>query len=306
MDSSVNFPLHKGDFYTYRLVSVGVSWKNINKYNIFSDDTSYFQAKVIDTISKSGKKYFICKNFPLVGIIYNCYLRNDSLHKCLLMYDSTSSTCNYEIKFYYLGMNPDTSGYCPLNFSQSITFGTVTYFGMQTIYKSYYSSFQGSPMTKYFINYIAKNFGTYYMHYNELWLSGMHGVQYDKYYYLLGAKINGIVYGDTTLPITEVINIYSGKTNKFELFQNYPNPFNPATKIKYQIEKNSFVSIKVYDILGREIENLVNERQNAGTYEVSFDGSNLPSGIYFYRLQVENSDNSKQVYTETKKMISLK
>jgi photosystem II stability/assembly factor-like uncharacterized protein len=69
------------------------------------------------------------------------------------------------------------------------------------------------------------------------------------------------------------------------LTQNYPNPFNPTTTIQYQIPKAGFVSLKIYDLLGREITTLVNEEKPAGTYEVEFNGSNLPSGVYFYKLE---------------------
>jgi hypothetical protein len=72
---------------------------------------------------------------------------------------------------------------------------------------------------------------------------------------------------------------------RFSLAQNYPNPFNPSTTIKYELPKSSHVSLSVYDILGREVSLLVNERRDAGVYEVKFDGSNLASGVYFYRLQ---------------------
>ena len=87
--------------------------------------------------------------------------------------------------------------------------------------------------------------------------------------------------------------------NSFDLFQNYPNPFNPSTKIKYLIIKDSFVSLKVFDVLGKEISTLVNEKLSAGEYEVEFDGSRLSSGIYFYKI--ESGD-----YTEIKKMVLLK
>ena len=117
---------------------------------------------------------------------------------------------------------------------------------------------------------------------------------------------NGLILKTTTGGFVWVNNNSIKNPDNYLLTQNYPNPFNPITKIKYQIEKNSFVSIIVYDILGREIKNLVNEKQNAGTYEVLFDGNNLPSGIFFYRIQVENIENSKQIYSETKKMILLK
>jgi len=78
--------------------------------------------------------------------------------------------------------------------------------------------------------------------------------------------------------------------DKFGLSQNYPNPFNPSTTIKYVIEKPGFVTLKVYDMLGREVANLVNQDQSAGVYTVKFDASQLASGIYFYKL--ESGSNS--------------
>jgi hypothetical protein len=86
---------------------------------------------------------------------------------------------------------------------------------------------------------------------------------------------------------------------EFLLSQNYPNPFNPSTKIKYSIPQSSNVVIKVFDILGNEIETLVNKEQSTGTYEITWYAANLPNGIYFYKLQAGN-------FIETKKMILLK
>ncbi|MGQ7719919.1 T9SS type A sorting domain-containing protein, partial [Melioribacter sp. OK-1-Me] len=77
--------------------------------------------------------------------------------------------------------------------------------------------------------------------------------------------------------------VYSEKYN-FSLFKNYPNPFNPATKIRFSLPEASFVTLKVYDVLGREIKELVNEVKPSGEYEVEFNGSNLPSGTYVYKL----------------------
>lgn len=85
----------------------------------------------------------------------------------------------------------------------------------------------------------------------------------------------------------------------FMLFQNYPNPFNPTTNIKYQIAENKLATLKIYDILGKEIAVLVNHKQNSGIYLVTFDGSNLPSGIYFYVLRAGD-------FVETKKMVLIK
>lgn len=86
---------------------------------------------------------------------------------------------------------------------------------------------------------------------------------------------------------------------KYELSQNNPNPFNPVTKISYSMADNSLVKLSVYDVLGKEIKILVNDKQVAGNYEVIFNAADLSSGIYFYRLQTKN-------YIQTKKMILIK
>ncbi len=88
-------------------------------------------------------------------------------------------------------------------------------------------------------------------------------------------------------------------THRFSLQQNYPNPFNPSTIIKYSIPKQSNVTLKIFDVLGSEVETLVNTEQPQGNYEVDFDGNELTSGIYFYKLQAGD-------FVETKKMILLK
>jgi photosystem II stability/assembly factor-like uncharacterized protein len=83
------------------------------------------------------------------------------------------------------------------------------------------------------------------------------------------------------------------------LYQNFPNPFNPVTKIKYQIPETSFITLKIYDVLGNEIATLVNDEKPAGNYSVKFNAAELPSGIYFYQLQINN-------FAQTKKMILIK
>jgi len=85
----------------------------------------------------------------------------------------------------------------------------------------------------------------------------------------------------------------------YSLDQNYPNPFNPSTKIKYSLPVSGCVSLKVYDILGKEVTMLVNEEKTIGTYELNWNPTNLPSGVYFYRLQAGS-------FVQTRKMILLK
>lgn len=86
----------------------------------------------------------------------------------------------------------------------------------------------------------------------------------------------------------------------FHLYQNYPNPFNPSTKINYKLRTTVYTELKVYDVLGNLVSILVNQKQNAGSYEVEFNGSSLASGIYFYELEVDGS------VIDTKRMILLK
>jgi hypothetical protein len=85
----------------------------------------------------------------------------------------------------------------------------------------------------------------------------------------------------------------------FDLAQNYPNPFNPTTNVRFTIVNRQLTVVKVYDVLGREVATLVNEVKEPGTYTVQFDGSNLASGVYFYRLSAGS-------YLATHKMILMR
>ena len=109
--------------------------------------------------------------------------------------------------------------------------------------------------------------------------------------------------GGWRIPIADVITSVRDDRphvpSQYILYQNYPNPFNPTTVIAYSLPAPAAVTLKVYDLLGREIKTLVNERQNAGQHSMTFDGSNYPSGVYFYRLQAGT-------YSQTKKLIELK
>ncbi len=95
------------------------------------------------------------------------------------------------------------------------------------------------------------------------------------------------------------INDIQAKVNEFKLYQNYPNPFNPSTKIGFRISDFGLVSLKIYDVLGREVTTLVNEEKPAGTFEVTWNAVNVPSGVYFYQLKAGS-------YTATKKLLLVK
>jgi hypothetical protein len=109
-----------------------------------------------------------------------------------------------------------------------------------------------------------------------------------------GSPDSVIVTGDGVTGVDEELQPLT-----YKLDQNFPNPFNPSTKIKYSVPQPSNVTIKVFDILGREIETLVNEEKPIGTYELTWNAANLPSGVYFYQLKAGN-------YKAVKKMILMK
>lgn len=111
-------------------------------------------------------------------------------------------------------------------------------------------------------------------------------------------RLKQIDYSGTFEYSTEVeVNfIYA---NDFKLSQNYPNPFNPSTTIEYQIPQSSFVTIKVYDVIGSEIITLVNEEKSAGIHEVNFEPKNLTSGLYLYKISAGG-------FEQTRKMLLLK
>jgi len=121
--------------------------------------------------------------------------------------------------------------------------------------------------------------------------------------YITGESIGNSLYSDILTikysSTTGIQNYVNNIPTSFSLSQNYPNPFNPVTRINYELPITNYVLLKVYDALGNEVQTLVNEKQNAGSYSVDFNAASLPSGIYFYKLITEK-------FSETKKMILIK
>ncbi len=119
--------------------------------------------------------------------------------------------------------------------------------------------------------------------------------------YLRGVKENGDYFLIDPFEDTTIVGVEDEPSipKGFTLSQNYPNPFNPQTKIRFELSSTKFVKLQVFDILGKEITTLVNEDKYSGTYEVVFDASHLPSGIYIYHLMIDT-------YTISRKMTYLK
>jgi hypothetical protein len=120
------------------------------------------------------------------------------------------------------------------------------------------------------------------------------GLQPGNYLYRLK-----IIDNDGSFEFSNEINITVNAPVAYALSQNYPNPFNPSTLIQYQLPEKGFVTLKVYDAIGVEVETLVSEVKDAGIYEISFDASSLTTGVYFYTLSSGN-------FVKSNKMILLK
>lgn len=132
--------------------------------------------------------------------------------------------------------------------------------------------------------------------YPENFYGSVREIEFDKNGKLFfGTSSQGLYEMDFIVSVEEDDNL----VNDFVLYPPYPNPFNSSTKIKFSIPISEFVQIKIYDLLGKEIKTLLNEYKSLGTYELTFDANNLPSGVYFYTLSAGN-------FTSTKKLILLK
>jgi hypothetical protein len=117
--------------------------------------------------------------------------------------------------------------------------------------------------------------------------------------------LDGIRVAKLWTNITAVRSINENTPLTFYLSNNYPNPFNPSTNIDFEIPYSSYVTLKVFDILGRELAVLINGNLTAGTYTYNFNASNLPSGTYFYRL-CANEGQGSRAFSQTKAMILVK
>ncbi len=275
------FPLHIGDKWIYKVSQphFGVGDKKI----------PYTDVKTVtgDSLMPNGKKYFVLEDWS-----GRQFFRIDSLHAKVYQYQS--------------GMEEES-----VLFDLSAEAGEI-YTGIHD---------PGSPGSEFIVssmkNYELYDTGLKQKTYNNCSLdtrcySLVEDIGIDSIFIgndfmyakekLAGAVINGKVYGDTTYTS---VDDYTNHPESFKLSQNYPNPFNPSTTIEYHLPQAENVTLKIYDILGNEVETLVNKYQYAGSHKVVFNTQQttnhkqLSSGIYFYRLKAGN-------FYSVKKMILMK
>ncbi|MBS1494244.1 MAG: T9SS type A sorting domain-containing protein [Bacteroidetes bacterium] len=282
-----NFPLKSGNVFVFKNV--------VSTYFPVNTVTRYYKTIIQRDTVLNSRKYFFMSYYCGYK---NYWWRMDSTTGNLFTLDTGNICPNYykEMLFDSLCVNlGDTSKGCG---SGKVCSGASNHplFNQMNISRQMSKGYS-SPVYSYsYTNTYDLNFGLVYYTYSG------GGPQIGGVYEtseLKGCIINNVLYGDTSTVPSGINSLNSITSVEYSLSQNYPNPFNPSTIISYQLAINSFVTLKVFDLQGKEVQTLVNKKQSAGSYSAEFIGANLPSGIYFYSLQVDN-------YKETKKMLLVK
>lgn len=283
----------------YLPLKVGNVWVYYGNYGSPLNHSTWFDNYKLTTISViNGKSYyaiqhirnFITGSYPGSARLYyqDSPLRVDTNTGNIYL-SIGCGTLNVFLVDSLISKKGDTAVVCG-NFqgNKSVCNDTsmVNIFNIERPSKNFYlQGFEGNNDQKF-----VKNIGLVQYFYHQ----SMEGFQMD----LRGCIIDGILYGDTTFPVG-VTQISSEVPLSFSLSQNYPNPFNPNTVIRFQITNSSDTKLIIYDALGKEVETLVDRKLEPGEYEAEFNGENLPSGVYYYKLQAGD-------YAETKKMVLIK
>mgnify|MGYP000456255666 CR=1 FL=1 len=273
------FPLAVGNIWAYDSYTIdGIHYEFAG--------TKYMEV-VNDTVIEN-KNYFVIENDLISAVVFppKMYLRVDSATGLIYRY---WEELNEEYIFHNLNAEDGDIVFYPrapnepfyiLQYQQPID-----YLGIDTYQRMF---LEAAICTCSHI--LIKGFGLANTFFNEV---------YGSENILKGCVINRVLYGDTT-NVVDVEEKQNPIPTEYKLDQNYPNPFNPSTKISWQLPVSSWVTLKTVDALGREVETLVNEFQNAGNHSTLYIvNSTLPSGIYFYQLKAGG-------FVETKKMMVVK
>jgi hypothetical protein len=262
VDWSEFYPLHIGDVWKYEGhegVFEIITIKSVISDTLMPDNNIY---KVIVSQSFGGP-------YSGKGTVFE---RFDNTVQSVMSWNSFGSTSLRKIKFSVCLGDTFASGNSSFNYVfDDKTYDEIQYSIYPDLVNATYNFARGMGLTS---------------ETGEFYYSG-----------LVGAVINGIVYGDTT--VTNITEKENKIPTEVKLYPNYPNPFNPSTVISYQLPAKSIVTLKVFDVMGSEVAILANEEKDAGNYQVVFDAKKLASGIYFYTLRAKN-------FTSTQKMILIK
>lgn len=275
VDSALNFfPMHKGDYWLY-------DWNRyqIARYYVFTEITG-------DTVMPNGQRYFTFAQAKLSQPpVPSFYKRVDSSTACVFqwipqlhteyMVDSLRAR---KTDFF---MNPFVGErYC-------VSVEPDTVLGIPTLTKSFHYIAYNMPQDQF-----AYGFGLSFTYSDD--------TLYGTYQTLVYAKINGIQYGTP-----QSVEKNSPEPQQYQLFQNFPNPFNPTTTISFSVPRESYISIRVIDILGRTVSDIAVGRKSAGLHYVDWTAG-VSTGVYFYQLRAQPVSQPSNTIMQTRKMLLLK
>ena len=260
------YPIHIGDSWQYIEYSISYDFYIPDTFDI----SYHIQEITKDTMMSNGKIYYCSFHDLEYGEVYR---RVDSLNYLVLEYDSSNHENNYETVIFDLSVLDserweDGRGYYH-QIRTSFEPGKVGEIDIDRIQTTYSRDIALGQT-------LSQGFGISWM-----W-AGDAMVQFN--YYLTWARINGIEYGK----VASLANQENNIPEIYLLYQNYPNPFNDETVIKLNIYKESDVSLSIYDIRGRFIENIISQRLSIGKYAYRWNAKYLGSGLYLYQLKTEN------------------
>ena len=277
------FPLAIGNLWAYNQYWFDDGWPEPPIVTFAG--TKYMEVKK-DTII-NNKKYFVLENDYISFEIFppRMFLRVDSSTGFIYRFWQ-----ELDDEYIFHNLNPelgDTIFFPPYPSNPYYILDNeqpINYFGIDTYERRYWEYL---PCSCY--HTLIKGFGLARTYFNEF--GGSEST-------LKGCIIGGVLYGDTTY-VVDVEKDPNPIPTEFKLEQNFPNPFNPSTKISWQSPVSGWQTLKIFDVLGKEVAKLVDEYRDAGNYDIEFKATQLPSGIYFYQLKVGN-------FIETRKMLLLK
>ncbi|MCB0743047.1 MAG: T9SS type A sorting domain-containing protein, partial [Ignavibacteriae bacterium] len=270
------YPLHVGDYWEYQ-----VTMRGEGPYE--NDEWIGYKRVIGDSVLSNNKKYFIVQSNRVStqnnDAIYTQLIRLDSSKGNVYQYDYNGQ--DILIDSLFMEVN-DSVGYeCKV--LSNIYYKDV--FGKNV--KTRFYEHTCSTLDNMQLNYeLSQGFGEIHRNYSYAPVTNI-----DFQYSLVYTKINGIEYGIKTA----VENNPKTLPAHFSLSQNYPNPFNPTTTIEYSVPSSEFVSLKFYDVLGREVATLINQSQKPGIYKTVWNATNFASGIYYYSLKTNNKILSKKM-----------
>jgi hypothetical protein len=273
-------------------LQVGNVWVYHTSSQIFMGGRGYTKYKITGLMQSNGKTYYQVQQtyYHISGIPPGCgipFFNNIRLDSNTMNIYVSGGGCNSTERLLdsLMARKNDTAWICrPNSFTHCIDTNTITIFTAPYKTKKFNNSGSGNG-TIY-----AKGIGIFYWGFSEAMTQCNDTLR--------GCVVNGVLYGDTNT-LVGINQISSEVPEQFSLSQNYPNPFNPATHFEFRIADFGLVRLIVYNAVGEEIETVVNREFSPGTYRADFDGSNLPSGVYYYRLEAGD-------FTQTKKMVLIK